>query len=123
MTNLRNNRYCRKKRSLAQLDGKVLDVETDQAIPHLFAVGKVCCGTHGSVCMGVINDTLDALITVRLASKAAVKADAPHVFSFQLPTGPQSTNSAGSVVFLFEKKRSQGISDDRGVAVRRLAAS
>ena len=32
-------------------------------------------------------------------------------------------SSAGPVGFLFGKKRSQGISDDRGVAARRLAAS
>ena len=36
---LRNDRYCA-KRSLAPLDGKVLDVATDQPIPHLFATGK-----------------------------------------------------------------------------------
>lgn len=55
------------------LEGKVLDVETDQPIPHLFAAGEACYGTHGAVRMGD-NGTLDALVTGRLAGKAAVKA-------------------------------------------------
>lgn len=57
------------------LDGEVLDVETDKPIPHLFAAGEACYGTHGAVRMGD-NGTLDALVTGRLAGRAAAKAKA-----------------------------------------------
>ncbi|MDO5531686.1 flavocytochrome c [Sutterella sp.] len=57
------------------LDGKVLDVETDEPIPHLYAAGEACYGTHGAVRMGD-NGTLDALVTGRLAGKAAAQEKA-----------------------------------------------
>ena len=60
---------------VTDIEGRVIDVGTDQPIPHLYAAGEATSGVHGAVRLGTVA-ILDCLVFGRLAGMTAAKEKA-----------------------------------------------
>ncbi len=58
---------------LTDMQCRVLDVQTDEPIPHLYAAGEAAGGVHGAVRLGSVA-ILDCLVFGRIAGQTAAKA-------------------------------------------------